>query len=115
MSARRTGRTPGVGSLSESAAVNSDRRKRQVEREEAEETVVRLLADREALNDAVTRLRAENERLREALVDVLGAARVFNRNGMSWLEYDRLLAGYEVMAKRFGPSDENHETPEGGR
>jgi hypothetical protein len=38
---------------------------------------------------------AENDALRAALRKALGAARLFNRSGMTWLEYDRLLASLE--------------------
>jgi hypothetical protein len=48
--------------------------------------------------DRANTAEAEVERLREALAEAVAAARLFNRGGMTWLEYDRELVRLEQAA-----------------
>jgi len=49
--------------------------------------------------ESIEELVAEVERLRDLLLEAIDAARTFNRNGMSWKEYDALLTRLEAAGK----------------
>jgi len=50
--------------------------------------------------ERANRAEAEAERLRDLLLGAVDAARTFNRNGMSWKEYDALLTRLEAAGKQ---------------